>query len=161
VAQMAAGASLAATSRAAGLHKDWLSRHLSQLDPALARLARQRSAGRPDVAWLPVVRRLGFDDVASYLRERHHIGYQTVNAIATETGLSAHQVESALRRHGLEIVAHAAKRHAAQQRAADVAGALGYATVAGYIRRRRADGWTWRAIAAESGQPQAWLRRQA
>ena len=95
------------------------------------------------------------------VRERHHIGYQTVNAIATETGLSAHQVESALRRHGLEIVAHAATRHAAQQRAADVAGALGYATVAGYIRRRRADGWTWRAIAAESGQPQTWLRRQA
>jgi hypothetical protein len=161
VAQMAAGASLASISRAAGLHKDWLSRHLSQLDPALARLGRQRSAGRPDVAWLPVVRRLGFDDLASYLRQRHHIGYQTVNAIATETGFSTHGVESALRRHGLEIVAHAAKRHAAQQRAADVAAALGYATVAGYIRRRRADGWTWRAIAAESGQPQTWLRRQA
>ena len=39
--------------------------------------------------------------------------------------------------------------------------ALGDATVAGYIRRRRADGWTWKAIAAESGQPQTWLRRQA
>ena len=160
-AQMAAGTSLAAISRAAGLHKDWLSRHLSQLDPALARLARQRSTGRPDVAWPAAVRRLGFDDVASYLRERHHIGHQTVNAIATETGFSPHRVESALRRHGLEIVAHAAKRHAAQQRAADAAAALGYATVAGYIRRRRADGWTWKAIAAESGQPQTWLRRQA
>ncbi len=86
-AQMAAGASLAAISRAAGLHKDWLSRHLSQLDPALARLARQRSTGRPDVAWPAAVRRLGFDDVASYLRERHHIGHQTVNAIATENRL--------------------------------------------------------------------------
>jgi hypothetical protein len=64
-AQIGAGAGLAAISRAAGLHKDWLSRHLSQLDPALARLARQRGAGRPDVAWLPAVRRLGFDDVAS------------------------------------------------------------------------------------------------
>jgi len=159
--QMAAGASLAAISRTAGLHKDWLSWHLSQLDPALARLARQRSTGRPDVAWLPAVRRIGFDDVASYLRERHHVGHQTVNAIATETGFSTHRVESALRRHGLEIVAHAAKRHAAQQRAADVGAALGYATVAGYIRRRRADGWTWKAIAAESGQPQTWLRRQA
>jgi transposase len=160
-AQMAAGASLAAISRDAGLHKDWLSRHLSQLDPALARLARQRSTGRPDVAWLLAVRRLGFDDVASYLRERHHTGHQTVNAIATETGFSTHRVESALRRHGLEIVAHAAKRHAARQRAADVAAGLGYATMAGYIRRRRADGWTWKAIAAESGQPQTWLRRQA
>ena len=160
-ARMAAGASLAAISRAAGLHKDWLSRHLSQLDPALAQLARQRSTGRPDIAWLLAVRRLGFDDVASYLRERHHIGHRTVNAIATETGFSTHRVESALRRHGLEIVAHAAKRHAAQQRATDVAAALGYATMAGYIRRRRADGWTWKAIAAESGQPQTWLRRQA
>jgi hypothetical protein len=74
---------------------------------------------------------------------------------------AAHRVESALRRHGLEIVAHAAKRHAARQRAADVAAGLGYATMAGYIRRRRADGWTWKAIAAESGQPQTWLRRQA
>ena len=26
---------------------------------------------------------------------------------------------------------------------------------------RRAAGWTWRAIAAESGQPASWLRRQA
>ncbi len=160
-ARMAAGASLAAISRAAGLHKDWLSRHLGQLDPALARVARQRGPGRPDVVWPAAVRRLGFDDVASYLRERHHVGHQTVNAIATETGFSTHRVESALRGHGLEIVAHAAKRHAAQQRAAEVAAALGYATMAGYIRRRRADGWTWKAIAAESGQPQTWLRRQA
>ncbi len=160
-ARMAAGTSLAAISRAAGLHKDWLSRHLGQLDPALARFARQRGPGRPDVAWPAAVRRLGFDDVASYLRERHQVGHQTVNAIATETGFSTHRVESALRRHGLEIVAHAAKRHAAQQRAADVAAALGYATMAGCIRRRRADGWTWKAIAAESGQPQTWLRRQA
>ena len=37
---------------------------------------------------------------------------------------------------------------------------LGYPTVASYISDRRARGWTWKAIAAESGQPQAWLRRR-
>ncbi len=45
-AQLAAGASLAAISRAAGLHKDWLSRHLSQLDPALAQ-SRPAAKHRP------------------------------------------------------------------------------------------------------------------
>jgi hypothetical protein len=45
--------------------------------------------------------------------------------------------------------------------AADVAAALGHATVASYIRQHRADGWTWNAIAAECGQPPTWLRRQA
>ncbi len=44
MARTEAGDSLAAISRAAGLHKDWLSRHLGQLDPAVASLAR-RAAG--------------------------------------------------------------------------------------------------------------------
>jgi hypothetical protein len=65
-----------------------------------------------------------------------------------------------LRRHGLVRIPQAAKRHAARKRAADVAAALGYATIAGYIHQRRAEGRTWKAIAAESGQPQTWLRRQ-
>jgi len=159
LARTDAGDSLAAISRGAGLHKDWLSRHLGQLDPTLAGRARQR--GRLDGPWRPVVRRLGFPDVPSYLRDRHHGQHWTVNAIAAETGFSPRRVESALRRHGLEVVAHAAKRHAARQRADGVAAALGQATVAGYIRQRRADGWTWNAIAAESGQPPTWLRRQA
>jgi hypothetical protein len=30
-----------------------------------------------------------------------------------------------------------------------------------YLGRRRAAGWTWQEIAAESGQPSSWLRRQA
>ena len=127
----------------------------------MAGLARQRGASRPDGPWLAAVRRLGFADVPSYLRDRHHVQHLTVNAIASETGFSPHRVESALRRHGLTIVAHAAKRHAARQRADSVAAALGHATVAGYIRQRRAEGWTWNAITAESGQPGTWLRRHA
>jgi len=59
------------------------------------------------------------------------------------------------------VVAHAAKRHAADQRAAAVAASLGFASVGDYVSQRRAAGLTWRAIAAESGQPQTWLRRQA
>jgi hypothetical protein len=57
-------------------------------------------------------------------------------------------------------VAHAAKRHAATQRAAQVAGRLGFDTMAGYVTDRRAAGWTWAAMAAECAQPSSWLRRQ-
>src|ERR1035441_776723 len=160
-AQAQAGASLAAISRAAGLHKDWLSRHLGRVDPAAADRSRRRVTDRHDAAWMPALRRLGYQDVAAYLEERHLVQRRTVNAIAAEIGVSHHSVESALRRHGLARIPHAAKRDAARQRATDVAAALGYATIAGYINERRTDGWTWKAIAAESGQPQTWLRRHA
>ena len=161
LARMAAGASLATISREAGLHKDWLSRHLARVDPAAASAVRGQGAARHDARWLPAIRALGFADVPSYLTERHLSQHQTINAIAAEVGLSNHAVISALRRHGLPVTGHAAKRHAARQRADDVAASLGYATVADYIGRRRADGWTWDAISAESGQPTTWLRRQA
>ena len=159
LARTAAGSSLAAISREAGLHKDWLSRHLRHLDQAAADAARLRSAGRHDAPWLPALSRLGFCDVPGYLRERHLVQHRTVSAMAAEIGVSLHAVESALRRHGLPRIVHAAKRHAAQQRAAGVAAGLGYPGIAEYISKRRADGWTWSDISAESGQPQTWLRR--
>jgi len=161
VARLAEGASLAAISREAGLHKDWLSRHLGDIDPAVATAAQQRSPDRWDARWLPVLRRLGFPDVPSYLHERHIVQHRTVNAIAAELGLSHHAVESSLRRHGLARTAHAAKRHAADERAAQVAAGLGFGSIADYLAHRRAAGWTWQAMSAESGQPQSWLRRQA
>jgi hypothetical protein len=153
------GASLAAISREAGLHKDWLSRHLGGVDPAAAAAARLQHPGRQDARWLPAVGRLGFTDVASYLRERHVVQHRTVNAIAAEVGLAHHAVESALRRRGLARTAHAAKRYAARERAAQVAARFGFDSITGYVRHRRAAGWTWQAISAESGQPQTWLRR--
>jgi hypothetical protein len=159
LARTAAGASLAAISREAGLHKDWLSRHLGSVDPATAGAARHRHTDRHDAPWLPAIRVLGFRDVASYLRQRHLAQHLTVNAIAAEIGVSHRAVQSALRRHGLEVVAHAAKRHAERQRAADVATRLGHATISDYVGQRRAEGWTWKAISAESGQPVTWLRR--
>ena len=159
-ARLREGASLAAISREAGLHKDWLSRHLGQVDPGAADAARRRSPDRRDAAWWPALREHGFADVPGYLAERHLARHWTVNAIAAEAGVSHHAVESALRRHGLARVPHAAKRHAARQRAAEVAARLGYASIADYISQRRREGWTWQAMAAESGQPQAWLRRR-
>jgi lambda repressor-like predicted transcriptional regulator len=156
-----AGASLAAMSREAGLDKDWLSRHLRRLDPATGAAVAAAAGRRHDAAWRPALRRLGFPDVASYLRDRHITAHWTVNAIAAEAGLSYHAVESALRRHGLSRVAHAARRHAAQQRADAVAAALGFDSITGYLSARRGAGWTWLAIAAESGQPPTWLRRRA
>jgi AraC-like DNA-binding protein len=163
LARVAEGASLAAISREAGLHKDWLSRHLGDLDPAAAGAVRRggRAQARWDVPWQPALRRLGFPDVADYLRERHIVQHRTVNAIAAEVGLSHHAVASALRRHRLACTAHAAKRHAASKRAAEVAAGLGFAGITDYLGRRRAAGWTWQEIAAESGQPSSWLRRQA
>jgi hypothetical protein len=159
-ARTAKGASLAAISREAGLHKDWLSRHLSRLDPEAAAAARARTADADD-RWQPVLARLGFADVASYLRSRHDQEHRTVNQIAAEAGMSYHTVESAMRRHGIIRVAHAAKRHAAAVRADRVAAMLGFADVAGYVAGRRSQGWTWSAMAAEAGQPQTWLRRQS
>jgi lambda repressor-like predicted transcriptional regulator len=161
LARTAAGASLAAISREAGLHKDWMSRYLERLDPGTAAAVRRAGAGRHDVPWRPVADRLGFADVASYLRDRHAVQHWSVNAVAAEAGVSYHAVESALRRHGLARVAHAAKRHAAAERAARVAADLGFANVAEYVARRRADGLTWVSMAAESGQPESWLRRHA
>jgi AraC-like DNA-binding protein len=155
------GASLAAISREAGLHKDWLSRHLADVDPEAATAVRAPRPDRWDARWLPAVRRLGFADVAGYLRDRHVARHLTVSAIAAEVGLSHHAVRSALRRHGLDMTAHAAKRHAASQRAAEVAAGLGFGSIGDYLAERRAAGWTWQAIATESGQPPSWVRRQA
>ena len=75
--------------------------------------------------------------------------------------MSHHAIESSLRRHGLARVAHAAKRDAARQRAAQVAADLGFGSVADYVAQRRAAGWTWKAMSREAAQPQSWLRRQA
>ena len=154
------GHSLTEISLDCGLHKDWMSRHLPRLDPAAAAAA---AAGidRLDARWMPVLRTIGFDDVASYLRHRHHVEHKSVNAIAREVGLSFHAVTAALSRHGLEIAPHAAKRHSAQARVAQVAAALGVDSVVEFIEKGRAQGWTWQQLASASGQPQTWLRRQA
>jgi len=159
-ARTAEGASLAAISREAGLHKDWLSRHLPNLDPDAAAVARSRTAAADD-RWLEALDKLGFADVARYLRDRHDREHRTVNQIAGEVGMSYHAVEAAMRRHGIIRVAHAAKRHAAAARADRVAAVLGFADVADYVARRRSEGWTWSAMAEESGQPQTWLRRKS
>ena len=160
LARAAGGASLAAISREAGLHKDWLSRHLGDIDPGAAAAVLQGRSARCDARWLPALNRLGYTDVASYLAERHLVQHRTVNAIAAEVGMSHHAVGLALRRHGLAPTAHAAKRHAASERATRVAARHGFDGIAAYIADRRAAGWTWRAMAEESGQPPSWLRRQ-
>jgi AraC-like DNA-binding protein len=160
-ARAADGASLAAISREAGLHKDWLSRHLGQVDPGTAAALRPLRQARWDAAWQSALHRLGFGDVPSYLRERHLAQHWTASAIAAEAGLSHHAVASALRRHGLVQTPHAAKRHASRQRAAEVAARMGFDSIACYLGQRRAAGWTWQAMAAESGQPPSWIRRQA
>jgi hypothetical protein len=161
LARVAAGASLAAISREAGLHKDWLHRHLAEVDPAVAASVRQRPAGRDGPRWLQAVTALGFADVPSYLRDRHLVRHQTVSAIGAEIGMSNHAVTAALTRHGLGRTAHAGKRKAARERVAQVAAALGVDSVPRYVAERRAAGWTWQAIAAECNQPPSWLRRQA
>jgi AraC-like DNA-binding protein len=160
LARTAEGASLAAISREAGLNKDWLARHLASVDPVAAEAVRSRPADA-DARWRPVVARLGFADVACYLRDRHDLRHLTVNQIAAEIGMSYHTVAAAMRRHGIVAVAHAAKRHAAAARAARVAVALGFETVGAYVTSRRAEGWTWAAMATEAGQPQTWLRRMS
>jgi hypothetical protein len=155
------GHSLAAISRACGLDKDWMQRHLPRLDPVAAATAVRRGDDWLDARWLPPLRAMGFADVASYLAQRHLVEHMSVNAIAGEVGLSFHTVKSALSRHGLAVTAHAAKRNAAERRASEVAADLGVDSIIEFIDRSRARGWTWRQIAAASGQPEAWLRRHA
>jgi hypothetical protein len=161
LARIEQGASLAVISRESGLNKDWLSRHLDCVDPVAAEAAGRRSPQRLDARWRPALTRLGFPDVQSYLRERHIVQHWTVNAIAAEVGLAHHTVEASLRRHGFARTAHAAKRHAARQRAAQTTARLGFDSMADYVADRRAAGWTWHAMAAECAQPPSWLRRQA
>ena len=161
LARAASGASLAAISREAGLHKDWLHRHLAEVDPAVAAAVRPGPAGRDSPRWMQAVTALGFADVPSYLRDRHLVRHQTVSAIGGEIGLSNHAVAAALTRHGLARTAHAGQRQAARERVAQVAAVLGADSVPRYVAERRAAGWTWQAIAAECGQPPSWLRRQA
>jgi hypothetical protein len=162
VADMArAGHSLAAISRACGLDKDWMQRHLPQLDPAVAAGAVRHGDDRLDARWLPPLQVMGFADVASYLSQRHLVEHVSVNAIAAEVGLSFHTVKSALARHGLAVTAHAAKRYAAERRASEVAADLGVASITEFIDRSRAQGRTWQQMAAASGQPETWLRRHA
>ncbi|HXP56675.1 MAG TPA: MucR family transcriptional regulator [Streptosporangiaceae bacterium] len=160
-ARVAAGASLAAISREAGLNKDWLHRHLAEVDPVVAAAVRQAPPDPDGPRWLQTVTALGFADVAGYLRDRHLVRHQTVSAIGTEVGMSNHAVAAALARHGLARTAHAGKRNAARERAAQVAAVLGVDSVPGYVAERRAAGCTWQAIAAECGQPASWLRRQS
>jgi AraC-like DNA-binding protein len=156
---VAAGRSLASISRACGLHKDWISRHLQRLDPALAAAATARAQSGLDRRWLPSIWALGFADVAGYLRQRHYTEHMSINAIAQEAGLSYQAVTSAFARHGLDVRAHEGKRHAAQRRQAEVAASLGVESLLEFVKQCQARGWTWRQIAAASGQPQSWLRR--
>jgi hypothetical protein len=158
--RLQAGHSLAAISRECGLSKDWLARHLHRIDPPAAELARSGSRHALDARWLPVVRSLGFDDVAGYLRQRHLIDHASINAIAHEAGMSFHAVKSALQRHDVIVSPHVTKRHVAELRRTEVAITLGAASIADYVQSRRKLGWTWREIATESGQPESWLRRQ-
>jgi hypothetical protein len=161
LARTASGYGLAAISREAGLPKDWLSRHLAEVDPVVAAAVRQGRVSRDGSRWIEAVTVLGFADVPGYLRDRHQVRHLAVSAIGAEIGMSNHAVAAALARHGLARTAHAGKRHAARERAARVAADLGVDSVPGYIAERRAAGWTWQAIAAECGQSLSWLRRQA
>lgn len=159
--KLAAGRSMAAISRDCGLSKDWMSRHLSRLDPSVAEHARASRAAQLDVRWLLAVERLGFSDVGSYLRQRHLLDRATVNAIANEVGLSFHTVKAALIRHGIAASPHVAKRYVAYRRAEAVTSALGVESISDYVTCAQRLGWTWQRMAAESGQPETWLRRHA
>src|SRR3984957_11183667 len=161
LARVASGTSLAAISREAGLHKDWLHRHLAEVDPAVAAAVRQRPAGRDGPRWLHAVCAPGYSLVPIDLRGLHVVRHQTASAIGGEIGMSNHAVAAALTRHGLARTAHAGKRKAARERVAQVAAVLGVDSVQRHVAERRMAGWTWQAIASECSQPASWVRRQA
>ena len=147
--RLAAGMSMAAISREAGLHKDWVSRHVPL--PGAGRGATDRLS--------PVARRLGFADTRAYLTATHVEQHRSVASIAAEAGVTRSTVLTALRRHGIDVVPHAAKRHLADTRGRTVARSLGFETLQDYITDRRAAALPWTALAAETGLPATTLRR--
>jgi lambda repressor-like predicted transcriptional regulator len=161
----AEGASLAAISREAGLHKDWLCRHLATVAPGtaveIAATSAERRHEQWDARWLPVVESLGFADVACYLTDRQATRNHTLTAIAAETGFSRTAVESALRRHQVTRNPHATTRAKREGRTQLIIARFGFTCLDAYFADRRAGGMSWRAIAAECGQPQTWVRRRA
>ncbi|WP_432986277.1 hypothetical protein [Dactylosporangium sp. CA-233914] len=148
-ARVRAGLSMAAISREAGLHKDWVSRH--------APVPQRPPPGETRLA--PVARAHGFDGVGAYLRAAHEEQHRSVAAIALEAGVSRWTVLAALRHHGIEPTAHAAKRHGATARASAAARALGFSSIEAFVAARRAQGLPWHALAAESGIAPTSLRR--
>lgn len=160
--RFAAGMSMAAISREAGLHKDWVARHASaQAAAAQATAARTTATrGAPD-RLLPVARRLGFADTRAYLTAAHAEQHRSVASIAAEAGVTRSTVLTALRRHDIDAVPHATKRHLAASRSEAAARALGFETLAAYITDRRSAGLPWTALADESGMPTTTLRRHA
>ncbi|MEV4132792.1 hypothetical protein AB0J72_11590 [Dactylosporangium sp. NPDC049742] len=159
--RLASGRSLAAISREAGLHKDWLSRHLPAIAPDLAAQRTRIRAHPGDARLLPAARAAGHADVGAYLRHRHLRQHRTVAAIAAEAGVTRWSVLAAMERHGVAAVPHATKRHRAASRSSSAAAPLGFTSVAAYAAHRRAEGATWRALAAESGLPESTLQRHA
>ena len=162
--RVAGGASLAAVSRDAGLHKDWMCRHLSTVDPDAARdIAPLVSGQQPIRHDAGMLGRLpdGFTDVAAFLRHRHLDQHHTVQAIAIEVGMSRPAVEAAMLRHRVPVRAHATVRRRTTERARAVAESFGFAELQDYLDDRRAAGLSWRHISDECGEPASWLRRRA
>jgi hypothetical protein len=158
LARLSRGGSLAAISRECGLHKDWVSRHLDKVAPnAPALPSRSHPA---DVRLTSVAHAAGFPTVDAYLRVRHLAQQRTVAAIALEAGLSRVSVRDALLRHGIAPVPHATKRHSATRRDRAAAQRLGFTGLAEYIEVRRAAGFSWSSMAAETGIPETSLRRR-
>ncbi|MFB9179118.1 MucR family transcriptional regulator [Dactylosporangium sucinum] len=148
--RLASGMSMAAVSREAGLHKDWVARHAPAPKPH-----------HTDVRLGPAARAAGHDSVAGYLRDAHLARHRTVAAIAAEAGVSRTTVVAALAHHGIPMLAHAGKRAGAELRRRAAAATVGHDSIADWVAARRAGGATWSALAAESGLATTTLRRYA
>ncbi|MFG1928699.1 hypothetical protein [Cryptosporangium sp. NPDC048952] len=156
-----ADVSLAAISREAGLHKDWMTRHVPKLVPELAGHWAEAADRRADAPFTAAAQRGGFADARAYLVARHVDEHRSVRAIAAEVGMSRGAVIAALKRHGISIVAHATKRRQAVARDETAARRQGFASLADYVADRRARGHPWTRIAAESGVAPSTLRRRS
>lgn len=159
VDRLGRGMSLAAISREAGLHKDWVSRQLPVVAPGIAQALGNLRPHHTDVRLRPVAHRLGYPDPGAYLRAGHVEQHRSVAAIAAEAGVSRWTILAALRHHGIDPVSHATKRHQARNRDQAMARSLGYDSIASYVADRRARGATWKSLVAESGLAETTLRR--
>ncbi len=152
--------SMAAISREAGLHKDWVCRRLPAIAPHVAGARRHVQPHPGDLRLRPAAHRLGYLDVGAYLRTEHAERHRTVAALAVEAGVSRTTVVAALRRYDINQVPHAAKRYQAEQRDSAISRSLGFDSIANYVVERRGRGLPWKSLVEESGLPESTLRRR-
>lgn len=105
---------------------------------------------------------VGSDDLHAYLRQAYRAGAD-LEQLGRDTGLGRARLRAALLDAGVQVRAQGANTAAGRRsraRAADARAGelLGVTDLPGWLRARRADGWTLTRLAEAVGHSPAWVR---